>query len=186
MEKDSVKKRIFYANLDIGLGANLYHFKYYNHNPTSFNVTQKERFFDANAIISFGASFKIKNVKMGAENLNFKLSNFSVGYDVFSFFPKKFSSKKMYLSIVGSTLQGYDIFRTDLGRKERIFFYNSSNDAFYRSHWNTSLFGFNMSFQYKKFEFYYTLLKYRRFVALDAKEHQHLICIKYNIFKEKL
>lgn len=28
-------------------------------------------------------------------------------------------------------------------------------------------------------------IKYRRFIALDAKEHQHMLGVKYNIFKEK-
>lgn len=165
-----VSKKVFY-NIDLGISTGLYRLKYYDYNTNSINERIKRYYNDYYMYPSLGVSIKYKNIKFNTDYFYPKIVRLNVGYNFAKLmklppyqninFKLSYAFQNPFYAIV-------------------INYNRASNYPF-----TTSLFGLELNYQYKKFEFYYTLLKYRRFVALDAKEHQHLLGVKYNIFKEK-
>ncbi len=163
------KKVIF--NVDLGLSGAMYRLKYYSHDTVSFNIRTKQYYRDYTVLPSIGISLRYKAVKLKTEYLIPRIVRFNLGYNLGSLVRLP-AHKKVYLSLSYAVQNPFYflIIRTN----------NLGNTPF-----PTPLIGLDLTYQYKKFEFYYNLLKYQRFTALDSKEHLHMLGVKYNLFKEK-
>lgn len=158
LEKDTIQPAKLKANLDIGIGLNVHRIKYYQNNYIDAISHDKKTDYSFGGVPTLGASVNYGSFKKKCDFIWLKMVRFYVGYD-FGKWINFTKNKKLYLHLNYSILDYFS--------------------------YPTDLFGLELSYQYKKFEFYYTILKYRRFVALDAKEHQHILGVKYNLFRDK-
>jgi hypothetical protein len=163
------KKVIF--NVDLGLSGAMYQLEYYSHDTVSFNIKTKQYYRDYTVLPSIGISLRFKAVKLKTEYLIPRLVRFNLGYNLGSLVRLQ-AHKKVYVSLSYAVQNPFYflIIRTN----------NIGNTPF-----PTPLIGLDLTYQYKKFEFYYNLLKYQRFTALDSKEHLHILGVRFNFIKEK-
>lgn len=133
----------------------MHHIKYYD---VGIDLRQKKTVYSFGLIPTIGTSLMYNKVKFKFDIVWLKMIRLCIGYDIAKI--------------------------THFSKKHKLFLYLNYSivDYFFTP---TDLYGLELSFQFKKFEFYYNIQKYRRFLALEAQEHQHMLGVKYNLFKER-
>ncbi len=168
ISNDSVSKNRITFNVDLGVCGAIYMLKYYVHNDIIYNQIEMKRINRSHVFPSIGSSLSYNNFRLKSDFLIPRFWRLNFGYN----FGELMRFKSLNKLFVNLSYVVQDPFYLILA--------NKSNSVF-----PTSLIGMELTYQYKKFEFYYNFLKYRRFIALDAKEHQHILGVKYNLFREK-
>ncbi len=130
---------------------------------------------------SFGGSIKYNNFILQSEVLNLKLFRFNIGYNVLNFLKNSSNKHRIYVNFSFGFLSHYQVFQSN----SKLAQFIKRPDAIFPSIYATPLIGSLISYQFNKFEIYYNFLNYRRIIMLNSKEHQHILGVKYNLFKEK-
>ena len=180
---DSSKVNCIKANLNVGVGTNFYKLNYSFQDTLDFNNIIDQSYQKQFYLMSFGFSLNLKEFQFMTDIVNLKMLRLNLGYNVFSLFKKIKDIHKLKVQFCYSLLSSN---KWSWSRKSySAKWIKEHPDAFFPYPYSTNLIGGSISYQYKKFEIYYNFMKYRRLITLNSTEYQHIIGIKYNIFKEK-
>jgi hypothetical protein len=162
-------------NLAINVGGHVYIHKLSSLNSLILDNPTK-RLYDLHYDFSLGIVLKKEWFKFEVKQTNFKLLTSGIGFDTF-YFTEINKKNKMYFNLEFGILSPYNI-------SKKLTFPNwIKNDAFYQTYYGAVfLYGGSVHYQYKKWQTNLTLLKYRRYSGIGAKEHQLMLSVGYLFF----
>ncbi len=169
------KSKISDVNLLLNIGTHLYVYKQPSNNSLIIPDPLK-RYFDISYDFSLGVEVKKDWAKFNLKQTNFKLLTSSIGFDTF-YFSQINKKNKLFVNIELGALSGHNISKS-------ITFPNwIKNDAFYQTiRGSVFLYGGSVHYQYNRWQANLTLLKYRRYSGIGAKEHQLMLSVGYLFF----